>query len=84
LVYRRESLKHLQVVGSRAGWFYLQRNIIRMIKSRRMKETGHVARTKEKRNSYRVLVGKPEGKIPLERPRRRMEDNIKIDVIEIE
>jgi hypothetical protein len=84
LVYRREFIKHLQVVGSRAGWSYLQRNIIRKIKSSRMSETEHVALTKEERNSYRGLVGKPEGKIPLERPRRRIEDNIKIDVIETE
>jgi hypothetical protein len=42
-----------------------------MIKSRRMRWTGHVARMREKRNAYRILVGMPEGKRPLGRPRRR-------------
>jgi hypothetical protein len=44
---------------------------------------GHVARMEEKRNACRILVGKPEGKIPLRRPRRRWADNIKADHIEI-
>jgi hypothetical protein len=56
----------------------------RMIKSRRMRWAGHVARMREKRNAYRILVGKPEGRRPLGRPRRRWVDNIKIDVGEIE
>jgi hypothetical protein len=51
-----------------------------MIKSRRMRWTGHVARLGEKRNAYRMLVGNPEGKRPLERPRRRWVDNIKMDL----
>jgi hypothetical protein len=55
----------------------------RIIKSRRMKWAGHVARMGEKRNAYRILVGKPEGKRPLERPRRRWVDNIKMDLGEI-
>jgi hypothetical protein len=50
---------------------YSSQNIIRMIKSRRMKLTGHVARMGAKRNAYRILVGKPEGKRLLGRPRRR-------------
>jgi hypothetical protein len=50
-----------------------------MIKARRMRWTGHVARMGETRNAYRILVGKPEGKRPLGRPRCRWEDNIKID-----
>jgi hypothetical protein len=50
---------------------YSSPSIIRMIKSRRLRWAGHVARIGEKRNSYRILVGKPEGKRPLERPRRR-------------
>jgi hypothetical protein len=54
-----------------------------MIKSRRMRWAGHVARMGEKRNAYRILVGKPEGKRPLGRPRRRWMDNIKIDIREI-
>jgi hypothetical protein len=52
---------------------------IRQIKSRRMRLAGHVARMGEGRHVYRVLVGKPEGKRPLERPRRRCEDGIKMD-----
>jgi len=51
-----------------------------MIKSRRMRWAGHVARMGEGRGVYRVLVGKPEGKRPLGRPRRRWEDNIKMDL----
>ena len=54
-----------------------------MIKSRRMKWAGHVARMGERRGVYRVLVGKPEGKRPLGRPRRRWEDNIKMDLQEV-
>jgi hypothetical protein len=49
-----------------------------MIKSRRMRWAGHVARMGEKRNAYRILVGNPEGKRLLGRPRRRLENNIKI------
>jgi hypothetical protein len=52
----------------------------RMFKSRRMRLAGHVARTGEKRNIYRVLVGRPEEKRPLGRPRRRWVENIKIDL----
>jgi hypothetical protein len=55
-----------------------------MIKSRRMRWAGHVARMGEKRNVYRILVGKPEGKRPLRRPRRRCVENIKIDIKETE
>ena len=55
-------------------------NNIRVITSRRLSWTGHVARVGERRGVYRVLVGKPEGKGPLGRPRRRWEDNIKIDL----
>jgi hypothetical protein len=54
-----------------------------MVKARRMKWAGHVARMGEKRNAYRILVGKPEGKRPLGRPRRRWEDNIKMGRREI-
>jgi hypothetical protein len=64
--------------------FYSSQNIIRIIQSRRMEWAEYVARMGERRNSYRVLVGKPEGKRPLGRPRRRWEDNIKIDLREIE
>jgi len=50
-----------------------------MIKSRRMRWAGHVARMGDRGGVYRVLVGNPEGKRPLERPRRRWEGNIKMD-----
>jgi hypothetical protein len=58
-------------------------NIIRQIKSRRMRWAGHVARMGEERNVYRVLMGKPERKRPLERPRRRWEDVIQMDLRKI-
>jgi hypothetical protein len=51
-----------------------------MIESRKMRLAGHIARMGEKRNAYRVLVGKPEGKKPLGRPRHRWVDNIKMDL----
>ncbi|KAJ4427892.1 hypothetical protein ANN_23900 [Periplaneta americana] len=60
--------------------FYSSPDIIRNIKSRRLRWAGHVARMGESRNAYRVLVGRPEGKRPLGRPRRRWEDNIKMDL----
>jgi hypothetical protein len=62
---------------------YSSPNIIRMVKSRRMRWVGYVARMGEKRSAHRVLVGKSEGKRPLGKPRRRWKDNIKIDLIEI-
>jgi hypothetical protein len=58
-------------------------NILRMIKSRRMRWAGHVARMWEKRNAYRILVGMREGKRPLGRRRRRWVDNIKMNLREI-
>jgi hypothetical protein len=54
-------------------------NIVRVIKSRRMRWVGHVALMGEERGVYRVLVGKPDGKRPLGRPRCRWEDNIRMD-----
>jgi hypothetical protein len=62
---------------------YSSPSIIRIIKSRRMRWAGHVARIGERRNAYRLLVGKPEGKRPLGRTRRRWVDNIKIDLGEV-
>jgi len=59
---------------------YSSPNIVRVIKSRRMRLAGHVARMGEERGLYRVLVGKPEGKKPLGRPRRRWVDNIRTDL----
>jgi transposase len=62
---------------------YASSYIIRMINSRRMRWAEHVARMREMRNAYRILVGKPEGDRLLGRPRRIWEDNIRIDVREI-
>jgi hypothetical protein len=62
---------------------YSSPDIIRQIKSRRMRWAGHVARMGERRNLYRVLVGKPEGKRTLERPTRRWEDGVKMDLREV-
>jgi hypothetical protein len=62
---------------------YSSPSIIRMIKPIRMRLTGHVARMREKRNSYIILVGKSEGKRPLGRPIRRWMDNIKLNLREI-
>jgi len=62
---------------------YCSPNIVRAIKSRRSRWAGHVARMVERRGVYRILVGKPEGKRPLGRPRHRWEDNIKMDLQEV-
>jgi len=62
---------------------YSSPNIIRVTKLGTMRWAGHVARMGEGRNLYRVLIGKHDGKRPLGRPRRRWEDNIKIDVQEV-
>ena len=62
---------------------YSSPNIVRVIKSRRMRWAGHVARMGEERGVYRVLVGKPEGKRPLGRPRHRWVDNIRMDLQEV-
>jgi hypothetical protein len=63
--------------------FYSSPNIVRVIKSRRMRWAGHVARMGEERGACRVLVGNPEGRRPLERPRRRWVDNIMMDLQEV-
>jgi hypothetical protein len=63
---------------------YLSPDIVRQIKSRGRRWAGHAARMGEERNVYRVLMGKPKGKRPLERPRRRWEDRLKMDLREID
>ena len=62
---------------------YCSPNIVRVIKSRIMRWAGHVARMEEGRGVHKVLGGKPEGKRPLGRPRRRWENNIKMDLQEV-
>jgi len=62
---------------------YPSPNIVRVIKSRRMRWAGHVARMVQERGVYRVFVGKPEGKRPLRRSRRRWVDNIRTDLQEM-
>ena len=57
--------------------------IVRVIKSRRLRWAGHVARMEEGRSAFKILTGKPTGKRPLGRPRRRWEDNIRMDLEEI-
>jgi hypothetical protein len=61
---------------------YSSPSIIRIMKSRRMRWAGHVARMREKRNAYRLLMGKPEGKRPLGKSRRGWVDNIQMDLFE--
>jgi hypothetical protein len=62
---------------------YSSPSIIRIIKVRRMRWAGNVARMVEKRNAYRLLVGKPEGRRPLGRPRRSWLHNIRMDLLEV-
>ena len=62
---------------------YSSPNIVRVIKSRRMRWAGHVARMGEERGVHRVLVGKPEGKRPLGGPRLRWVDNIRMDLQDV-
>jgi hypothetical protein len=80
--------------GMAGGWLklhneelhdlYSSPNIIRIIKSMRLRWAEHVARMGEKRNAYRLLVGQPDGKRQLRRPRRRWSDKIKMDLVVIE
>jgi hypothetical protein len=62
---------------------YSSPNIIRVIKSRRMRWAGYIARMGEARGAYRILMGRLEGRRPLGKPRRRWEDNIKMDLQEV-
>jgi hypothetical protein len=62
---------------------YSSPNVIRVIRTRRMRWEGHVARMGHRRSAYRILVGRPEGRRPLGRPRHRWEDNIKMDLQEV-
>jgi hypothetical protein len=62
---------------------YSSPTIIRILKARRMRWAEHVARMGEKRNAYRLLLGKPEGRRPIGRPRRRWLDNVRMDLVEV-
>ena len=73
----RPSMSHFTSVSIITG------NIVRVVKSRRMRWAGHVARMGEDKGVHRMLVGKPEGKRPLGRSRRSWEDNIKMDIQEV-
>ena len=94
--YRCSRLKHIcvsacytditewrRLLNEELNDLYSSPNIVRVIKSRRMRWAGHVARMGEERGMYRVLVGKLEGKRPLGRPRRRWVDNIRMDLQEV-
>ena len=62
---------------------YRSPNIVRVIKSRRLRWAGHVARMEEGRSAFKILTGKPRGKRTWRRPRRRWEDNIRMDLEDI-
>jgi len=73
-------LKTLVYLAEELNDLYFSPNIVRVIKSRRMRWAGHLARMGEERGVYRVLVGKPEGRRSLGRPMRRWVDNIRMDL----
>jgi hypothetical protein len=72
-----------RVHNEELNFLYSSPNIVRVIKSRRIRWAGYVARMGEEKGVYRVLVGKPEGRRPLGRPRRRWVDNIRMDLQEV-
>ena len=84
-IYRRDELtgEWRSLHNEELNDLYSSPSIVRVIKSRRMRWAGNVARMGEERGVYRVLVGKPEGKRPLGRPRRRWVDNIRVDLREV-
>jgi hypothetical protein len=77
---REEDGSWRKLHNDQLGSLYSSPTIVRVIKGRRMRWAGHVVRMGEGRGVYRVLVGRPEGKRPLRRPRHRWEDNIKLDL----
>ena len=83
IVDSREQFLLRQSDNEELNDLYSSPNILRVIKSRRMRWAGHVARMGEEREAYRVLVGKPEGKRQLGRPKRRWVDNIRMDLQEV-
>jgi hypothetical protein len=82
-LYAVMNIKMLKLHNEELLDLYSSLSIIRTIKARRMRWAGHVARMGEKSNAYRLLVGKPEGRRPLGRPRRRWVDNIRIYLVEV-
>ena len=72
--------KYLMINTNELHSLYRSPNIVRVIKSRRLRWTGPVARMEEGRSAFKILTGKPIGKRPLWRPRRRWEDNIRKDL----
>jgi hypothetical protein len=80
---KREEVGSWRKLRNEVHSLYSSPNIVRVIISRRMRWAGHVARMGKGRGAYRVVVGRLESKRPLGRPRRRWEDNIKIDLREI-
>jgi hypothetical protein len=74
---------YLGIPNDELHGLYSSSNIVRVIKSRKMRWAGHVARVGEGRGVYRILIGRPKGKRPLGRPRCMWEDNIKLDLWEI-
>jgi len=70
----------MRLLNEELNDLYSSPNVVRVIKSRRMRWAGHVARIGEERGLYRILVEKPEGRRPLGRPRRRWVDNIRMDI----
>ena len=83
--YKRDSVRGewRKLHKEKLNDLYSPPNIIRVMKARRVKWAGHVARTGDSRGVYRVLVGKPEGKRPNGRSKRNWEDNIKMDLHEV-
>ena len=79
----RSSYINKKLHNEKLNGLYSSPNIIRVIKSRRIRWNWHVARTGERRDAYKLLVGKPEGKRPNGRHRRRLEGNIKMDFQEL-
>ena len=75
--------REIYIMNAERNDLYSSPNTAQVMKSRKMRWAGHVARMGERRGVFRVLVGKPEGMRPLGRPRRRWEDNIKMDLQEV-
>ena len=74
---------HRSIQNEELHSLYRSPNIVKVIKSKRLRWAGHVARMEEGRSAFKILTGKPTGKRPLGRPRRRWENNIRMDLEEI-